>query len=80
VLMNRHGNADKSNLRFVRIFQARSDLIEVTDPRDGRTRYAPLHSARESLKLAAPDSALVDEAELLQPLRAAVKTNLDTPH
>lgn len=45
-----HGNADKSNLRFLRIYQARSDFLEV-DSVDGRGRFAPLHSARESLSL-----------------------------
>lgn len=78
-----HGNADKSNLRFVRIFQARSDLLEVVAI-DGRAQFAPMHSARESLLLqqrAGKDGkradALLDEAELLQPLRAAVKQNLE---
>ncbi|UUZ46708.1 hypothetical protein LP420_22785 [Massilia sp. B-10] len=45
-----HGNADKSNLRFMRIYQARSDFLEVVG-QDGRARFAPLHSARESLML-----------------------------
>lgn len=78
-----HGNADKSNLRFVRIYQARSDLLEVVAP-DGRARFAPMHSARESLLLqqrASKDGkradGLLDEAELIQPLRAAVKQNLE---
>lgn len=84
-LMNQHGNSDKSNLRFMRIYQARADLLEVADRNDGHIRFAPLHSARASLALnadAAPGATptttgLVDEAELLQPLRAAIKTNLD---
>jgi hypothetical protein len=38
----RHGNADKSNLRFLRIYQARSDFLEVASD-DGRGRFAPLH-------------------------------------
>lgn len=78
-----HGNADKSNLRFVRIYQARSDLLEVVAA-DGRARFAPMHSARESLLLqqrASKDGkradGLLDEAELIQPLRAAVKQNLE---
>jgi hypothetical protein len=77
-----HGNANRSNLRFVRIYQARSDFLEVSE--GGRTRYAPLHSARESLLLQAralkagqADTSLMDAAEVLQPLRAAVKANLD---
>ena len=74
-----HGNADKSNLRFLRIYQARSDLLEVIG-QDGRERFAPLHSARESLLLAQRskdgNSGLLDESELVQPLRAAVKQNM----
>jgi len=78
-----HGNADKSNLRFVRIFQARSDLLEVVTT-DGRARFAPMHSARESLMLqqrASKDGirsdGLLDDADLVQPLRTAVKQNLE---
>lgn len=82
-LMGFHGNADKSNLRFVRVFQARSDLLEVTG-RDGRARFAPLHSARESLLLQQraskdgnPGADLMEESELVHTLRDAVKHNLE---
>lgn len=75
-----HGNADKSNLRFVRIYQARSDLLEVVAA-DGQTRFAPLHSARESLVLqqraGKQTDTLMDETELVQPLRTAVRQNLE---
>lgn len=84
-LMGYHGNADKSNLRFVRIFQARADLLEVVG-QDGRARFAPLHSARESLLLqqrASKDGSraeeLMEEADLVQPLRGAVKLNMAAP-
>ncbi len=73
-----HGNSDKSNLRLVRIYQARSDLLEVMG-QDGRARYAPLHSARESLLLSKDgkrNDGLMDEADILQPLRGAVKQNM----
>lgn len=76
-----HGNADKSNLRFVRIYQARSDFLEVGG-QDGRARFAPLHSARESLMLnqrAGKANQLMEEAEILQPLRSAVKENMAAP-
>ncbi|XLZ72432.1 hypothetical protein ABT364_10845 [Massilia sp. SR12] len=69
---NAHGNDARSNLRFIRIYQARSDLLEVD-----RAKFAPLHSARESLLLKKAGSQLVDGAELLEPLRAAVKTNVE---
>ncbi|UUZ52305.1 hypothetical protein LP419_22260 [Massilia sp. H-1] len=80
-----HGNADKSNLRFMRIYQARSDFLEVVG-QDGRARFAPLHSARESLMLktaprkrARPSDDLLDEPDFIQPLRSAVKLNMATP-
>lgn len=76
---SRHGNADKSNLRFLRIYQARADFLEV-DSLDGRGRFAPLHSARESLSLqkqsGTQGSDLLDETELVQPLRSAVRQNI----
>jgi hypothetical protein len=74
-----HGNADKTNLRLMRIYQARSDLLEVVGT-DGRARFAPLHSARESLLLAQRNKqgkdSLLEESEFTQPLRAAVKQNM----
>ncbi len=74
-----HGNADKSNLRFMRIYQARADLLEVTAA-NGQARFAPLHSARESLVLKQRNKdggdGLLDESEFMQPLRSAVKQNM----
>ena len=79
---NYYGNADKSNLRFLRIYQARSDLLEVAG-QDGVARFAPLHSARASLALqqrankeGSPDAGLLEESDLVQPLRSAVKQNM----
>lgn len=84
-MMSFHGNADKSNVRFVRIYQARADLLEVVG-QDGRARFAPLHSARESLLLqqrASKDGKradeLMEESDLLQPLRGVVKLNMAAP-
>jgi len=90
--MGVHGDAQRSNVRFIRVFQAQSDFLEVTGA-DGRARFAPLHSARESLLMSqrakksraagvAADSAvssdgLMDQADFLEPLRATVKANLD---
>lgn len=77
-----HGNADKSNLRFLRIYQARSDFLEVAS-QDGRGRFAPLHSARESLTLqkgigkeGKKGAELLDETDIVEPLRSAVRQNL----
>ncbi|MBV6321498.1 hypothetical protein KVP70_11170 [Duganella sp. HSC-15S17] len=81
-LMAFHGNADRSNLRFIRIYQAQSDFLEVAA--NGTARFAPLHSARQSLqmqqraaKAGKPDDGLMDAAAFLDPLRGAVKANLD---
>jgi len=70
--MAAHGNSARSNLRFIRIYQARSDFLEVD-----HARFAPLHSARESLLMKKAGNQLVDSAELLEPLRAAVKANIE---
>jgi hypothetical protein len=81
-LMAFHGNADRSNLRFIRIYQAQSDFLEVAA--NGTARFAPLHSARLSLQLqqraakaGKPDDGLMDAATFLDPLRGAVKANLN---
>jgi hypothetical protein len=79
-----YGNSARSNLRFLRIYQARADFLEVSGQADGRPRYAALHSARESLlmeqraaKQGEPAAQLLDGSELLQPLRSAVKANIE---
>ncbi len=83
-LRRAHGNADGSNLRFIRVYQARSDLLEVVSSSDGRARYATLQSARDALLrhgLARggtdANAGLMEAAQLLEPLRAAVSGNLD---
>jgi len=81
----RHGNASRSNLRFIRVFQAQSDFIEVTSDADFRVRFAPLQSARQSLALrqyspsvnGSADS-LIDAGDFLDPMRNAIKANLAT--
>ncbi|QNA87941.1 hypothetical protein G4G28_04680 [Massilia sp. Dwa41.01b] len=82
-LVAQHGNADRSNLRLVRIYQARSDLLEVSGV-GGSARFAPLLSARTSLSMAKGTvndakavAPLLDDAEILPALRVAVKGNLD---
>jgi hypothetical protein len=86
-LIRFHGNADHSNLRFIRVFQARSDFLEVASDNGTAARFAPLQSARESLLLQqrsgktgnaasnATDS-LIDSSQFAESLRAAVKANL----
>jgi hypothetical protein len=77
-----HGNAARSNLRFIRIYQAMSDLMEVVSPSDARVRYAPLNSARQMLVAQQSNAkvgadSLMEQADLLEPLRASVKTNME---
>ncbi|MQA42441.1 hypothetical protein GEV02_30340 [Rugamonas sp. FT29W] len=78
--MSAYGNADRSNVRVLRIYQAQSDFLEVSATQSGATRFAPLHSARQSLLLQrkAAGDGLLDASELLEPLRAAVKKNLES--
>lgn len=73
-LFARHGNAARSNLRFVRVYQSGSDLLEVVGA-DGRARYAPLQSARAALSLQKDE--LLDESALTGPLRAAARANIE---
>jgi len=73
--MRQHGTPDRSNLRFVRIFQAHSDFLEVVSPADGHARLAPLVSARVSLGMPALDQ-LLEQGDVLPSLRAAVAANV----
>lgn len=89
-LMQFHGNANRSNLRFIRVFQARSDFLEVASANGAAPRFAPLQSARESLLLqqrarktgGASDASnnaadgLMDASQFTESLRAAVKANI----
>ncbi|GJJ03531.1 hypothetical protein RugamoR64_40690 [Duganella rhizosphaerae] len=78
--MSAYANAERSNVRVLRIYQAQSDLLEVHGGQGGAARYAPLHSARQSLLLQRKGTGdgLLDASELLEPLRAAVKKNLES--
>lgn len=60
--------------RFLRVYQAQSDFLEVAQT-DGKPRFAALMSARETLSLK-KQPALLDGADLIEPLRAAVRANL----
>ena len=78
--MSAYGNADRSNVRVLRIYQAQSDFLEVSSAQNGAARFAPLHSARQSLLLQRKTTGdgLLEASELLEPLRAAVKKNLES--
>lgn len=86
-LMQLYGNANRSNLRFIRVFQARSDFLEVASSGGAAPRFAPLQSAREALLLqlharkagSTADNAaggLLDASQFAESLRAAVKANI----
>jgi len=74
--MAAHADAARSNVRFVRIFQARSDLLEVVSPVDGKAGYVPLAAARAALPIGAQAAAPTDASALMAPLRAAVAAGL----
>ncbi|MGM9480175.1 hypothetical protein ACS5PN_03180 [Roseateles sp. NT4] len=78
-LMAEHADVGADHLRFIRVHQAQTDLLEVVSPTDLQARYAPLASARAALSTEAPatTSKLLDTYELLEPLRNAVKRNLN---
>jgi hypothetical protein len=71
-------HSGKSAFRFVRIYQATADLLEVQDSQ-AKARYVPLIAARESLKMMAPaakDSVLPSSQDVLPALQEAVRRNL----
>lgn len=72
-----HANAQRSNVRLLRIYQAQSDLLEVSSA-DGSVRFAPLYAARQSLQLQSQGlgKGLLEASDLLDPLRAAIKKNM----
>jgi hypothetical protein len=83
-----YANNDRSNVRFIRIYQAQSDFLEVVSAADAKTRFAPLYSARQSLLLKQKENRnsadarssseeLFESHELLAPLKAAVSKNMD---
>ncbi len=78
--MGAYANTDRSNVRVLRIYQAQSDFLEVSSAQNGAARFAPLHSARQSLLLQRKGTGdgLLDASELLEPLRIAVKKNLES--
>lgn len=87
-LMAEHADVGADHLRFIRVHQAQTDLLEVTSPADLQARYALLASARAALAASlqaargvddpVPAAAprLVDTYDLLEPLRSAVKRSL----
>lgn len=71
-------NAGRNAFRFVRIYQATADFLEVKDI-EGKSRFAPLLAARQSLRMPA-NSALEQAApvssDVLPALQGAVREHL----
>jgi len=78
-LMERHGKLGAANLRFIRIHQAQTDLLEVVSPTDQRARYAPLASARHALGNELPKVAMGAAAATLDGAEPAVATPASAP-
>lgn len=78
-LRGRGGDGGGSDgLRFIRIHQAQTDLLEVTSPRDLQSRYALLSSARHALGRELPKAAMSASAELEPAASVAAPALLDT--
>lgn len=84
-MMSFHANADHSNIRFIRVFQAQSDFLEVVSASDAKARFVPLYSARESLLLNVgkhgkgtntDSGGLLEQADFSEALRATVESNM----
>lgn len=71
-------NAGRSAFRFVRIYQATADFLEVKDM-EGKSRFAPLLAARQSLRMpanSALEQAAPVSADVLPALQGAVREHL----
>jgi hypothetical protein len=70
-------HAGKNAFRFVRIYQATADFMEVKDM-EGKARYAPLIAARQSLRMSAASAAALPgaSADVLPELQEAVRGHL----
>lgn len=71
------GHARDGQFKFVRVYQATSDLMQVRGA-DGSARFVPLMAARETLGLAkkAAGDTLPTGQNLLPALQGAVRANL----
>ncbi len=69
------GHARDGAFRFVRVYQATADLMEVRGP-DNRAQYVPLAKTVDTLPLKSSGRVLSSSAELLPSLQGAVRANL----
>lgn len=84
-----YANTERSNMRFLRIYQAQSDFLEVASSQDAHAQYAPLQSARQSLLLqqrneksgnALNGNGLLEQSDFIDSLRTSVKSNMKISH
>lgn len=70
-------HSGRNAFRFVRIYQATADFLEVKDI-EGKARYAPLLAARQSLRMMAPsaEATLAASADVLPSIQQAVQGHL----
>lgn len=79
-MANQH--AERGQFRFVRIFQATSDVMEVRSAHEQEPRYVPLVAARETLRLGRPAafSQMLKGRDLVPHLREAAAKNMTQFH
>jgi hypothetical protein len=77
-----HGQAAGTHFRFIRVYQAQSDLLEFSTPSAQRPRYALLQSAQRALLAQGSNTTATQAAPLLniedfiEPLRSAAQANM----
>jgi hypothetical protein len=78
VYASTQNHAGKNAFRFVRIYQATADFLEVKDM-EGKPRFAPLLAARQSLRTfnTGAETQLANPQDLLPSLQQAVRSHLD---
>lgn len=75
-------HAPAKDFRFIRIYQAVSDVMEVKND-EGGSQFVPLVAARKTLgkaKMAVRGSQLEDGASMAESLRAAVAAGMSATH
>lgn len=79
VHVSTQNHAGKNAFRFIRIYQATADFMEVKDM-EGRARFAPLLAARQSLRSIQgvnADTPLAASQDVLPALQDAVRNHLE---
>ncbi|MBR7799532.1 hypothetical protein [Undibacterium fentianense] len=79
VMASTQNHAGRNAFRFIRIYQATADFLEVKDL-EGKAKFAPLIAARQSLRMTnaiAADASLAGGQDILPSLQEAVRGHLD---